>query len=183
MTKKDSKPTGKHSKKTAEIVEGGRFKVEEIRRQLKAENPLLLSELDYLCKEKAGLQSIHGLLNENGHKISYSAVYHWHRSKFPKPFDHNEALAEKLESLHGAIGELLKKTATLKPEMLPALLREARAITEQLNNRQVIQDRRELELSVIYETFAEIELMTKDTAVEAIIQDVKRGVITKLEGR
>ncbi len=160
--------------------------IEIIRNEWKASNPLLLADFDALVKQKPGVQCVHSFLAERSYRIAYSAVWHWYQAKHPEQFDYFAALLENAKNLNAIIQALQAGTPThegIKPEMLPALLREYRSICVQLDDRKYIKDRQEFELNGIYLTFVELEETYKDTVFELAIKESKRSVLAKYEGQ
>jgi hypothetical protein len=188
-------------------TKGRQYRVDEIRLALSKESPELLAEFDNLCKYRASIHDLWAFLNDHGHQVHRSSVWQWYHATFPVGEEAKKINAIALQ--YGGLDTANLLNATLaaailtfnevrdeikligvkgvKPEallaMVPSLIREIRSLTDQIDSRQIITDRHELELAGAYTVLAELELTFKDTAFEQPFKDAKRGALAKLEGR
>lgn len=160
--------------------------IDRIRKDLRTSNPVLLADFDRLVARKPGVSVIHSFLIEIGYKLAYSTVWTWYQKQYPDQFDYVAAMLLQAEGLHNLIKKILAAEDLpqgITPPMLPAIAREFRSLCGQLNDLKFVRDSQELELNGIYFAFAEMEEAQKDTAFEAVLRDLKRGVLAKYEGR
>lgn len=174
--------------KTQKKVGGkrGQPAIDRIRKELRESNTVMLMDFDRLVARKPGATAIHSFLAEIGYAVSYSSVWTWYQNRFPEQFDYVAALLVEAEEIHKLANKIRNSEDLPKgitAQMLPAIIREFRSMCSQLNEMKFVKDSQELELNGIYFAFAEIEEAQKDTAFEAVVKDLKRGVIAKYEGR
>lgn len=174
---------------------------------LSKSDPEALAEFENLCKYRASIPTLWRFLNDAGHKVHQSSVWQWFHATYPigeeakkinaivlefGGLDTDNLLNAALVAAMLTLNEVRTAIAThgmdkLKPEALlsslPGLIREIRSLTDQINSRQLITDRHELEVAGAYTVLAEMELTFKDTAFEQPFKDAKRGALAKLEGR
>jgi hypothetical protein len=207
MARKTAREARAAASKTTKQAKGRQFRVDEIRHQMSKDCPEKLQEFERLCKFRASITTLHQYLKDQGYELHYSSVWQWWYATYPVGDEAKKvnalalaydgidtdsllrmALAQSIFTLDEVRQKITEKTLEeLKPQVLlgalPPLLREIRALTEQINNRQYIQDQQELERSGAYTVLAELELTFKDTAFEQPLRDAKRGALAKLEGR
>lgn len=188
-------------------TKGRQYRVDEIRLHWSKEQPELLAEFEDLCKYRASIQTLWSFLNDHDQSVSRASVWQWYHATFPVGEEAkkinaialqyggldtanllNATLAAAILTFNDvrsqleSVGVAEIKTETLLA-MMPSLIREIRSLTDQIDSRQIIVDRHELELAGAYTILAELELTFKDTAFEQPFKDAKRGALAKLEGR
>jgi hypothetical protein len=206
------KPTARETRERSKAApkrqsKAKQYRVDEIRLEMSKSAPEQLAEFERLCKYKASIRTLWSYLNEHGYNVHQSSVWQWWHATFPIGEQAKQINALTLEfggldtdSLLQAtlaqavltfnqIRDRLKEVGVseVRPTALlgtlPAMMREIRSLTEQINNREYVTDARELELAGAYTVLAELELTFKDTAFEGPLKDAKRGALAKLEGR
>jgi hypothetical protein len=195
-------------KKTVVPLERG-YHIDSIRSGMPAED---LAEWDELCSFRPKITDLERWLNQRGYQATYSQVYYWfkvHYTPGSKALKIATSAAEysgldarvvagmamaasarilvdflgvfDSAALKDAIADDPKIVAQILP-MIPAILRECRAASQNYHQMEAPANQKDNVLSGAYAMAEELKLVFKDTAFESALVDAITSGLLRIEG-
>lgn len=198
------------AKKKTTIAPDRAYHLDDIRSQMPAET---LAEFEELCAFRPKITDLERWLNQRGYVATYSQIYYWYKNHYKageKAIKIAESAA-KYSGLDARVvagmamaasakilvdfleifeGESLKDAVAEDPKiiasvvsMIPAILRECRAASQNYHQMEAPENQQENILSGAYAMAEELKLVFKDTAFESALVDAITSGLLRLEGK